>query len=364
MTLRVLHLAGSAVSDFHSDLSLLYARDCFAATADPARYEFLAAVVRPDGSWRLPADLGAEAIAAAPPLTVGEAVSHLAAAGIDVAVPQLFCLPGMTSYRALLDVLGIPYVGNAPNAMALGAHKARARAVVAAAGVGVPRGEVLRAGERPTLAPPVVVKPVDADNSQGISLVREPGEYDAALRSAFARATEVLVEEYVELGREVRCGVVERHTEHGVELVALPLEEYAVDPVGKPIRGEDDKLRREPDGDLGLVAKDAEHAWILDPGDPDNAADPVIAAVQEAARRCHEALGCRDYSLFDFRIDPDGQPWFLEAGLYCSFARTSVVAVMAGAAGIGLDELLAEMIGHHVPAAGGPAARRTGEDHP
>ncbi len=360
MTLRVLHLAGSAVSDFHGDLSLLYARDCFAATADPARYEFLAAVVRPDGSWRLPADLGAAAIAAAPPLTVGEAVSHLVAAGVDVVVPQLFCLPGMTSYRALLDVLGIPYVGNTPDAMALGAHKARARAVVAAVGVAVPRGEVLRAGDRPTLAPPVVVKPVDADNSQGISLVREPAEYDAALGSAFAHATEVLVEEYVELGREVRCGVVERHTEDGVELVALPLEEYAVDPVDKPIRGEDDKLRRDPDGDLGLVAKDAEHAWILDPDDP----DPVVAAVQEAARRCHRALGCRDYSLFDFRVDPDGQPWFLEAGLYCSFARTSVVAVMAGAAGIGLDELLAEMITHHVPAADGPTTRPTGEDRP
>ena len=63
--------------------------------------------------------------------------------------------------------------------------------------------------------------------------------------------------------------------------------------------------------------------------------------VWAAARKCHAALGCRDYSLFDFRIDPAGQPWFLEAGLYCSFARKSVISVMAAAAGIPLPELFA-----------------------
>jgi len=50
-------------------------------------------------------------------------------------------------------------------------------------------------------------------------------------------------------------------------------------------------------------------------------------------------LRCRHYSLFDFRIDPGGQPWFLEAGLYCSFAQKSVISVMASAAGIPLREL-------------------------
>ncbi|MBJ8338119.1 hypothetical protein JGU71_04405 [Antrihabitans sp. YC3-6] len=59
----------------------------------------------------------------------------------------------------------------------------------------------------------------------------------------------------------------------------------------------------------------------------------------DVATLCHTALGCRHYSLFDFRIDPGGQPWFLEAGLYCSFATKSVIAMMADAAGIPLTEL-------------------------
>jgi D-alanine-D-alanine ligase len=82
------------------------------------------------------------------------------------------------------------------------------------------------------------------------------------------------------------------------------------------------------------VAKDSARAWIVDPG------DPLTGRVQAAARQCHLALGCRDYSLFDFRIDPAGQPWFLEARLYCSFAEKSVISTMARAAGISLPELL------------------------
>lgn len=326
---RVLHLVGSAVSDFYADLSRLYAGDCLRATAGLENVEAHVAYVTPDRLWRFPAGLAADAIAAAPPLSCAEAIDHIDRLGVDVMVPQMFCVPGMTHYRALFDVLDIPYPGNTPAVMALTSDKARARAVVAAAGVRVPAGEVLRPGERPTLTPPVVVKPVDADNSLGITLVRETADYDAALAAAFAHSGRVLVERYVELGREVRCGIVVRDG----ELVGLPLEEYDVDPADRPIRAHADKIARRDDGALSLVAKDGNGAWIVDPD------DPATERVWAVARRCHEALGCRHYSLFDFRIDADGEVWFLEASLYCSFARQSVVAVMAAAAGIPTDEL-------------------------
>jgi D-alanine-D-alanine ligase len=329
MVLRVLHLAGSAVSDFLADLSRLYARDCLAATADPARYEFHVAYVTPDGQWRFPAGLSRAAIDAAPAIPLAAAVRHLADLRPDVAVPQMFCLPGMTAYRALLEVAGIPYVGNTPGVMALTADKARAKAVVAAAGVAVPPGELLRPGQQPAMAPPAVVKPADGDNSLGVTLVRDRRDYDAALGAAYAHSGAALVESFIPLGREVRCGLIVRDG----ELVGLPLEEYNVSTPAKPIRGHDDKIRRDDDGDLGLVAKDGTRAWMVDP------ADPVTERVWAAAKQCHEALGCRHYSLFDFRIDAGGQPWFLEAGLYCSFARQSVIPMMAAAAGVSLRDL-------------------------
>ena len=331
MPLRVLHLVGSAVSDFFCDLSRLYARDCLEATDDRDRYEPVIAYVTPGGRWQFPDDLSATAIGRAPMISAAQSVARIAELRVDVMVPQMFCLPGMTAYRGLFDLLEIPYVGNPPDVMALAGHKARAKAVVAAAGVSVPRGEIVRPGARPEIQPPAVVKPIDADNSLGVALVRDRGGFAAAIQSACAHSDAALVEEYIELGREVRCGIVVR----GGQLECLPLEEYRVDPRHKPIRDADDKLARDPDGELALVAKEQTRAWILDPD------DPITADVWDAARRCHVALGCRDYSLFDFRVDPDGRPWFLEAGLYCSFARQSVISMMAAAAGIALDELFA-----------------------
>jgi D-alanine-D-alanine ligase len=330
---RVLHLVGSPTSEFYCDLSRLYASDCLASTADPSRYAPLIAYVTPDGLWRFPARLAPEEIAAAAPTDVAAAIARISSSNIAVVVPQMFCPEGMTAYRALFDVLRIPYVGNQADVMALTMDKAKAKAVVAAAGVDVPRGELLRPGAPPTVAPPSVVKPVDADNSLGVTYVVKASDYPAALRAAFCHSPAVLVEDYIELGREVRCGILERDG----ALECLPLEEYAVDTASKPVRGHDDKIRGAGDA-MGLVAKDSTHAWIVDRD------DPITSAVWDAARRCHAALGCRDYSLFDFRIDPDGQPWFLEASLYCSFAAQSVLVVMAAAAGIRLADLFGSYI--------------------
>jgi D-alanine-D-alanine ligase len=87
-----------------------------------------------------------------------------------------------------------------------------------------------------------------------------------------------------------------------------------------------------------MVAKGNDKSWIVDRG------DPITDRVWAIAKQCHIALGCRHYSLFDFRIDPMGQPWFLEAGLYCSFAQSSVISAMAKASGISLDRLLQTML--------------------
>jgi D-alanine-D-alanine ligase len=337
--LTVLHLAGSPVDPFFADLSRLYAAGCLDALADPDRLDHRVAWVEPGGCWRFPSDLTPASVAAAEPVPLEEALATIRRMAPDVALPQLFCLPGMTTYRALLDLLEIPFVGNTAGTMAVGAHKERAKALVAAAGVTVPEGRTVGVGEPVDLPLPLVVKPVDGDNSSGVALVRDGDDLAGAVAAAAVEASsgQVLVERYVELGREVRCAVLE--TADGLR--ALPLEEYAVDTASKPIRDRADKLSGTGD-ELGLVAKDGEHAWIV------ASDDPVVPAVQDAARRAFVALGCRDYGLFDFRVDPDGVPHFLEAGLYCSFAPSSVVVMMAEADGIALRDLFATSVARAV----------------
>jgi D-alanine-D-alanine ligase len=333
-TLRILHLVGSAHNDFYCDLSRLYAKDCLATTMASLPYDVQIAYITPDQRWRFPLSLSQSDITAAQPMSIAEAIPFLMAQNIDVMLPQMFCLPGMTHYRALFDLLNIPYIGNRPEVMALAAHKARTKAVVAAAGVNVPRGELLCVGDSPTIAPPAIVKPVNSDNSLGVTFVNNLAAYDTALKTAFEYADEVIVEEFIQLGREVRCGVISK----GNQLIALPLEEYWIDRHGCPIRSHADKLKRSEDGNLSFAAKQHDRSWIVD------VSDPITERVQAMARHCHGAMGCRHYSLFDFRIDPQGQPWFIEAGLYCAFAPKSVISTMAQAAGIKLDDLLISMI--------------------
>lgn len=325
--LRVLHLVGSPTNQAYCDLSVLYASGCIDALRNSARYEFVMALVTPDGLWRFPTALSPSAANNAAPMDTTAALALLAAARIDVAVPHLFCLAGMTHYRALLDVLGIAYIGNRPFQMALAADKAKTRDVVTAAGVRVPAAQLLYPGDAMVMPLPVVIKPNNSDNSDGLSLVTRPGQLPAALATAFACADSVLAEAFVPLGREVRCGVVVI----GGQLQLLPLEEYRLDATTRPVRTHADKLKRDDGNTLGFAAKDASQSWIV-PTD-----DPIVPAVWEAARRCHIALGCEHYSLFDFRIDLLGQPWFLEAGLYCSFSPKSVLVAMMAAAGTPLD---------------------------
>ena len=332
--LKVLHLVGSAVSEFYCDLSRLYAQDCLENTADPALYEFHIAYVSPDRTWRFPTSLSKDEIDRSPVLSIAAAIQVLIDLKIDVMVPQMFCVPGMTQYRALFDLLNIPYVGNTADLMALVADKAKTKAVVAAAGVVVPTGEVLRAGERPSINFPLVIKPMNGDNSIGVTLVKDAAEYDAAFQTALLHGDEVLVETFIELGREVRCGTIVR----AGELVCLPLEEYALDPKTRPIRSYADKLKQNADGDLDFAAKEATHSWIVDP------IDPITERVWAMARTAHLALSCRHYSLFDFRIDPLGNPYFLEAGLYCSFAESSVLSAMAKESGMPLAEFFQNML--------------------
>ncbi len=255
-------------------------------------------------------------------------MQHPALREAGLALPQMFCRAGVSHYRALLDLVGLPYLGNPPLHMALAADKAKTRAIVATAGVGVPEGQLLRGGDIPPLDYPLIVKPNDADNSDGVALVRRPEDLPAAVESAAGFSDAVLVERYIEAGREVRCGVVEQ----GGSLRALPLEEYRVDAGSHPIRVRADKLQRGQGDTLVLGAKKPRESWIVERG------DPVTAKVQTAAIACHRALGMRQYSLFDFRIDPAGTPWFLEAGPYCSFSPDSVIVKMMEADGVSLRE--------------------------
>merc|ERR1719473_1264287 len=139
---------------------------------------------------------------------------------------------------------------------------------------------------------------------------------------AFTFDSEILCERYVALGREVRCAVLE-NDDGSLEL--LPCIEYFLDE-SHPIRLSKDKLVTDSRGVPVTLATGGRKC----PADID---DTLWSKLEDLAKKSHKALGCKDYSLYDVRIDPDGEPYFLEACLYCSFAPKSVIVTMASSIG-------------------------------
>jgi len=316
----VIHLCGSRADEYYGGVSAYYAGQCLEAVIPQGTYKHKVVLVNRDGSWSFPADLTDEGKAAAQKVSMGEALSKISDMGVAAMVPHMFCLPGMTTYRAVFEALSIPIVGNDAAVMALSTNKAQSRAVVAAAGVRVPEAEILRKGDKPKMSPPFVLKPCNEDNSMGISLFtgKDGQDLDEALKTAFSFDSEVLCERYIPLGREVRAAVLE--TEDG-SLELLPCIEYFLNE-SNPIRTSKDKLVTNAKGVPTTVTTGGRKC----PADID---ETLRGKLEHMCRESHKALGCRDYSLYDVRIDPQGEPYFLEACLYCSFAPKSVIVAMS-----------------------------------
>eukprot|EP00466_Bigelowiella_natans_P009140 jgi/Bigna1/37809/e_gw1.22.32.1 len=317
--LRVLHLFGSDVSEYYNIVSTKYAIECANGTYKDATtkkaFEYVYARVHTEEPrWSFPDDLSEDALAKAKRYSQAEGVAKLASFNIDACVPHMFCYPGMTTYRSLLDLLGIPFVGNAPETMALTTHKGMTRAIMSQAGVTVPKGEVLKKGENetPSLQPPFILKPCREDNSMGVSLVTKAEDIAAGVATAFKFDDQIIAEEFIPLGRELRIAAVE--DEEGNVRVVESIEYHL--PKERPIRASTDKLSED---EKGLPSGFAKTVTTV----PAKTSPKLRKIMSDMVVKAHKALDCRDYSLYDVRVSPDDTPYFLEAGLYCSFSPRS-----------------------------------------
>ncbi|MEL6818574.1 MAG: D-alanine--D-alanine ligase [Pseudomonadota bacterium] len=335
----VLHLAGSNSSDFYVSQSISFAEE----TVIQAGTSNIFGVAYPDGTWRLGSDL--ENLGSA--LTLPQFLERLPP--IDIVVPYMFCRAGMTAFRSLFeDILKIPVFGPTASSNSISMDKHHTRELVSANGVRVPNGLLLRSkseADQYAFAFPKIVKPNCEDNSLGLSLVHDEAHLDHALDQAFAYDSEVLIEDYI-AGREVRVAVVE--TEDGIFVPSI--KEYLVNEQ-HPIRHSDDKISFDIHG-KALEEPVAGYIATQCPASLDN---EVRDELVDFSRKAHLALGCRHYSLFDFRIETaTGRAFFLEAGLFWTIGPNSIITQMLTASNINPNEtfmsLLQQAIAQDKPA--------------
>ncbi|MGI9824010.1 D-alanine--D-alanine ligase family protein [Agromyces sp. Marseille-Q5079] len=139
---------------------------------------------------------------------------------VDVVFPILHGRFGEDgTVQGLLELVGLPYVGNGVLASAVGMDKHFTKTALEAAGIPVaPWVTLTRAAldgdaelwQRRVrgLGLPVFVKPARAGSSVGVTKVSDWAELDAALEVAFAEDRTVLVEQAIP-GREIEIAVLE-----------------------------------------------------------------------------------------------------------------------------------------------------------
>ncbi len=235
--------------------------------------------------------------------------------------------------RAVLDLVGVRYVGSLPDACRVAFDKPVAKTVVAAAGVRSPLGVTLPAetfrelgaaavmsGLLERVGLPLVVKPAKGGSALGCSVVRDAAELPGAMVNAYAYGDTALVEQFV-VGTEV----------------AVPVVDVGPGPKALPA------VSITPDG--GIYDYTARYtAGSTEFQVPAKLGDDVAAECARVAVAAHEALGLRDLSRSDLIVDESGQVWFLEVNVAPGLTETSTVPLSVQAAGLDLGHLMADLV--------------------
>ncbi|MEG1686780.1 MAG: D-alanine--D-alanine ligase family protein [Angelakisella sp.] len=233
--------------------------------------------------------------------------------------------------QGLLELSGLPYVGDGVLASACCMDKDFTHRLLTAAGVPnahwitVRRGSYelkelqQRVGQQ--LGYPVFVKPANAGSSVGVSKVDAPGALAEALETAFAQDYKVLIEEMLH-GAEVECAVLGNDD---------PVASAVVGEV-VPVRGLYDYEGKYKDGSTALYI-------------PARINEGQTAAIRELAVRAYRALECAGLARIDFFALTDGKRVVLnEINTMPGFTNISMYPKLFIASGMSYTDMITRLL--------------------
>ncbi len=233
-----------------------------------------------------------------------------------------------THLPAMLEMLGVPYVGSGPQAHGMALDKVIAKIMFQAAGLPTAKFwnfasvDDVFADLVCTPEHPLIVKPKMEAVSYGIRIV----ENETDLREAVATiinefGQHVLVEEFI-AGRELAIGLLGNGDPEVLPIVEIDLE-------GDPnaIQTDSDKLRR-PREKLC----------------PAPLSDEQTAELQQLARLAFRSLELYDFARVDLRLDAANRPYILEINSMASLGLTGTYVHAAQTAGYSYEGLINRML--------------------
>ena len=247
---------------------------------------------------------------------------------VDVVFPVLHGRYGEDgTVQGLCELAGIPVVGSGAAASALCMDKDRAHKLISLCGIRVPRSicfeykpsESELASAAKELNLPVVVKPVKAGSSFGITVARELSQLNEAVGLAFGYDDAVIIEEKIH-GFETGCAVV-----GNTELTVGRIDEI----------------------ELSGEFFDFEEKYTLKTSKihvPARVSAETEERLQNTAKTIYRALGCRGYARIDIFLTDNNEIVFNEANTIPGFTEHSRFPSMMKAAGVSFSMLVDMLI--------------------
>jgi len=229
-----------------------------------------------------------------------------------------------------LEMLGIPYTGSDSQCLTICLDKPLAKKLVAAEGVSTPRWQVITDEEDLNKITweqfpfPAIAKPAHEGSSKGIrltSVVDNVGSLLAEVsRLLGAYRQPVMVEEFI-AGDEVTVGIIGNSPLKVMGMMRILPK------------------RREGHFIYSLEVK-RDYLNLVDYECPPQLKDEVRERIVLSSLKVFKILGCRDFARLDFRVSPQGVPYFLEINPLPGLGAHSDLVIMATKLGWTHQELI------------------------
>lgn len=230
-----------------------------------------------------------------------------------------------THVPAMLEMLGVPYVGSGPQAHAVALDKITTKIILQANNLPTPAFYVFGRADVPMdhVVFPVIIKPRMEAVSMGMKVAYDVDALREAVREVIATyRQDALVEAFIP-GREFAVGLLG----NGPDLEVLPIVEFDLHGDPNAIQTVDNK-KKQP------VRKIC----------PAPVPDELAEELRRLARESFHALGVHDFSRTDLRMDADGNLYILELNSMASLGSTGSYIESAKAAGYTDQSLINRML--------------------
>jgi D-alanine-D-alanine ligase len=218
---------------------------------------------------------------------------------------------------AVLEMLGIPYSGSDAHCLTVCLDKPWAKKLVAAEGVATPQWRLV--GDESELSKidwgqfPAIVKPAYEGSSKGIRLSSVVDNVEQLRQEASRLLNDyrqpVMIEEFIS-GDEVTVGIIGNAPPKVIGMMRiLP-------------------RNREKRFVYSLEVK-RDYLKLVECESPPQLDDRVLDAIASASLKVFKCLSCRDFARIDFRVSPQGVPYFLEINPLPGLATYSDLVIMA-----------------------------------